>query len=84
MRLCIIRHAGINNIDRVNGVVSVDDLRGLAAMIRILLAAALILTGCAPINLHPTEVMPTAVPTPKKLLDCDLIFPAPSPDTLKP
>jgi len=49
---------------------------------RILLAAALILTGCAPINLHPTEVMPTTAP--KKLLDCDLIFPAPSPDTLKP
>ncbi len=46
--------------------------------------AAVILTGCAPINLHPTEVMPTTVPTPKKLLDCDLIFPAPSPDTLKP
>ena len=42
----------------------------------------LILTGCAPINLHPTEVMPTTAP--KKLLNCDLIFPAPSSDTLKP
>ena len=50
-------------------------------MIRILLAAALILTGCAPINLHPTEVMPTTAP---KLLDCNLIFPAPAQDTLKP
>ena len=53
-------------------------------MVRILLAAALILTACAPINLHPTEEMPTAVPAPKKLLDCDLIFPAPAQDTLTP
>ena len=53
-------------------------------MIRILLAAALVLTGCAPINLnlHPTEVMPTTAP--KKLLDCDLIFPGPAQDTLTP
>ena len=50
-------------------------------MIRILLVA-LILTGCAPINLHPTEVMPTTAP--KKLLDCDLIFPGPAQDTLTP
>jgi hypothetical protein len=56
----------------------------MVKLLAILLAAALILTGCAPINLHPTEVMPTAVPAPKKLLDCDLIFPAPSPDTLAP
>jgi hypothetical protein len=51
----------------------------------ILLAAALILTGCAPIN--PDELMGRTVSTPTnppKLLDCDLIFPAPSPDTLKP
>lgn len=52
-------------------------------------AAAIMLSflvGCGPINLHPTEVMPTpsAVPTPKKLLDCDLIFPAPAVDTLTP
>jgi hypothetical protein len=53
-------------------------------MTRIALAIVVLLAGCAPINLHPTEVMPTAVPAPKKLLDCDLIFPAPSPDTLKP
>ena len=50
------------------------------------LAAAIVLTltGCGPINLHPTEVMPTTAP--KKLLDCDLIFPAPAPaqDTLTP
>jgi hypothetical protein len=46
--------------------------------------AAVILTGCAPINLHPTEDMPTVVQTPKKLLDCDLIFPAPARDTLAP
>ena len=50
------------------------------------LAAALILTGCAPIN--PDELMGRTVSTPttapKKMLDCDLIFPAPSPDTLAP
>jgi hypothetical protein len=55
-------------------------------MIRIFLAAALILTGCAPIN--PDELMGRTVSTPttapKKMLDCDLIFPAPSPDTLAP
>ena len=50
------------------------------------LAAAIVLTltGCGPINLHPTEEMPTAVPAPKKLLDCDLIFPAPAQDALTP
>jgi len=46
-------------------------------MTRILLAAALILTGCQ------TPVTPTAVPAPQKI-DCDLIFPAPSRDTLAP
>jgi hypothetical protein len=46
-------------------------------MTRILLAAALILTGCQ------TPITPTAVPAPRTL-DCDLIFPAPSPDTLAP
>jgi hypothetical protein len=55
-------------------------------MIRVLLAAAAIfLTGCGPIKLHPTEDMPaTGVPAPKELLDCDLIFPAPAQDTLAP
>jgi PBP1b-binding outer membrane lipoprotein LpoB len=51
-----------------------------------ILAAALILTGCAPVNLDPimgrTDGTPTTVP--QRLLDCDLIFPAPSSDTLKP
>jgi hypothetical protein len=55
-------------------------------VIRILLAAALILTGCAPID--PDELMGRTVSTPttapKKLLDCDLIFPAPAQDTLAP
>lgn len=50
-----------------------------------LLSATLILTGCAPVDLHQmmgrTEGTATTAP---KLLDCDLIFPAPSPDTLKP
>jgi len=55
------------------------------AVTRILLAAALILTGCAPIN--PDRLMGSkGTPTsePRKLLDCDLIFPAPSKDTLAP
>jgi hypothetical protein len=54
-------------------------------MIRILLAAALIVTGCAPID--PDKLMGTkGTPTsePRKLLDCDLIFPAPASDTLAP
>ena len=54
-------------------------------MIRILLAAALILTGCAPIN--PDELMGRTISTPTtppKLLDCDLIFPQPAQDTLAP
>ena len=50
-------------------------------MNRILLAAALILTGCAPID--PEKLMGgiegTPMPTPQKL-DCNLIFPAPTPD----
>jgi hypothetical protein len=54
-------------------------------MIRILLAA-LILTGCAPVNLDPimgrTDGTPTTVP--QRLLDCDLIFPSPARDTLAP
>jgi hypothetical protein len=45
-------------------------------MTRILLAAALILTGCAPVDLD--QIMGrtdgTAIPAPQKL-DCDLIFP---------
>ena len=53
---------------------------------RILLAAALILTGCAPID--PDELMGRTVSTPttepKKMLDCDLIFPAPAQDALTP
>jgi uncharacterized lipoprotein YajG len=40
-------------------------------------AATMILTGCQ------TPVTPTAIPAPQKL-DCDLIFPAPSRDTLAP
>jgi hypothetical protein len=54
-------------------------------VIRILLAAALVLTGCAPID--PERVMGgkgTPTSEPRKLLDCDLIFPAPSKDTLAP
>jgi hypothetical protein len=49
------------------------------------LAALLILTGCAPADLDPImgRTDGTATSTPK-LLDCDLIFPAPSPDTLAP
>ena len=48
-------------------------------------AILLLLTGCAPIN--PDELMGRTISTPTtpaKLLDCDLIFPAPSPDTLAP
>ena len=49
------------------------------------LAAAIILTGCAPVDLHQmmgsTEGTATTAP---KLLDCDLIFPAPAQDTLTP
>jgi hypothetical protein len=47
---------------------------------------ALILTGCAPID--PDKVIGgskgTPTSEPRKLLDCDLIFPAPSKDTLAP
>lgn len=57
-------------------------------MIRILLAAALILTGCAPIDVDKvmgrTDGTPVSEPAPQKLLDCDLIFPAPAADTLAP
>ena len=50
-----------------------------------ILAAALILTGCAPVNLDPImgRTDGTATSTPQKL-DCDLIFPAPAKDTLTP
>jgi hypothetical protein len=52
----------------------------------ILLAAALILTGCAPIDVD--KVMGrsegTAIPAPAPKLDCDLIFPAPAPDPVAP
>jgi hypothetical protein len=52
---------------------------------RIFLAAALILTACAPID--PEKLMGgiegTPMPTPQKL-DCNLIFPAPTPDTVTP
>ena len=41
------------------------------------LVAALMVTSCT------TDIDPRAIPEPRKL-DCDLIFPAPSPDTLKP
>jgi hypothetical protein len=51
-----------------------------------LVAAILVtLTGCAPIN--PDRLMGSkGTPTsePRKLLDCDLIFPAPASDTLAP
>lgn len=43
-----------------------------------LAAVVLILAACQ------TPITPTAVPAPQKLLDCDLIFPAPARDTLKP
>jgi hypothetical protein len=44
---------------------------------RILLAAALILSGCAPVDLNPImgRTNGTAVPAPAPKLDCDLIFP---------
>jgi hypothetical protein len=53
---------------------------------RILLAAALILTGCSPIDqldqiMGRTDGTPT---TTTQSIDCDLIFPAPSKDTLAP
>jgi major membrane immunogen (membrane-anchored lipoprotein) len=55
-------------------------------MIRTLLAAALILTGCAPSDqldqiMGRTDGTPT---TSTQSIDCDLIFPAPSKDTLAP
>jgi len=52
---------------------------------RVLLAVALIVTGCAPVDLDPimgrTDGTPT---TTTQSIDCDLIFPAPSKDTLAP
>jgi hypothetical protein len=56
------------------------------AVTRILLAAALILTGCAPSD-QLDQIMGrtdgTSTITTQQL-DCDLIFPAPSKDTLAP
>jgi hypothetical protein len=51
----------------------------------ILLAAALILTACAPADLDPImgRTDGTATTTPQKL-DCDLIFPAPAQDGIAP
>jgi len=61
------------------------DADGNRDMVRILLAAALILTGCAPVDLDQimgrTDGTPT---TTTQSIDCDLIFPAPSKDTLAP
>ena len=55
-------------------------------MVRIVLVAALVLTGCAPIDpeklMGGTEGTPIPAPSPK--LDCDLIFPAPPPDPVAP
>jgi len=56
-------------------------------MTRILLAAALILTGCASSDqldqiMGRTDGTPTTTTT--QQLDCDLIFPAPASDTLAP
>jgi hypothetical protein len=53
---------------------------------RILLAAALILTGCVPTDqldqiMGRTDGTPT---TTTQRIDCDLIFPAPAQDTLAP
>lgn len=50
------------------------------------IAASLTLTGCAPSDqldqiMGRTDGTATTAP---KLLDCDLIFPAPLPDTLAP
>lgn len=47
---------------------------------------ALILTGCAPTDMDQImgRTEGTAVPAPAPKLDCDLIFPAPARDTLKP
>jgi hypothetical protein len=52
----------------------------------VVLAAALILTGCAPIDPDKLIGGSKGTPTsePRKLLDCDLIFPAPASDTLAP
>ena len=52
------------------------------------IAAAVIavaITGCAPVDMDQVmgRTEGTAVPAPQKL-DCDLIFPAPSRDTLTP
>ena len=48
--------------------------------------AAIIITGCAPFNMD--QIMGrsegTPIPAPAQKLDCDLIFPAPSRDTLAP
>jgi hypothetical protein len=54
-------------------------------MTRILLAVALILTGCAPSDqLDQIMGRTDGTPTATRQLDCDLIFPAPSKDTLAP
>jgi len=55
-------------------------------MTRILLAAALILTGCAPTDQLDQIIGRTegTLTTTTQQLDCDLIFPAPSKDTLAP
>jgi hypothetical protein len=54
-------------------------------MIRILLAAALILTGCAPVDMDQIMGRTDGTPTSStQSIDCDLIFPAPSKDTLAP
>jgi hypothetical protein len=62
------------------------DADGNRDMVRILLAAALILTGCAPSHqldqiMGRTDGTPT---TTTQSIDCDLIFPAPASDTLAP
>ena len=62
------------------------DADGNRDMVKIVLAAALILTGCAPSDqldqiMGRTDGTPT---TTSQSLDCDLIFPAPSKDTLAP
>ena len=54
-------------------------------MTPILLAAALILTGCAPVDLDQVMGRTDGTPTTTtQSIDCDLIFPAPASDTLAP
>lgn len=75
MALCLHRYEHLD----------ADGNRDMVTRLAATVAAALILTGCAPADLDPimgrTDGTATTAP---KLLDCDLIFPAPVQDTLTP